>query len=125
MNMNYEKGSGQILCNHCKKGISGEAIIGYKYEDDYVEDHTIIHKNCLKSFQANKIGLAHECPKCKGSGSYGSSLGAVIASPPYGKPDLRTAAEVIADETKCKLCEGHGYLAKPPIPVITDWKKAE
>lgn len=49
---------------NCKKGISGEAVIGYKCGDDYVDETVIVHKDCVKPHNLAKIGKVHKCSKC-------------------------------------------------------------
>lgn len=136
--LTYERGSGQIVCDHCKKGISGEAVIGYKYESDYVDEAVIVHKDCVRPYKLQKAGKVHKCPKCNGQGSHlqdtmniyyseTRSPEVVMSSMAYQFPErYRTGKlEKVRDLTKvCTLCDGDGYLEKEPIPVITDWRKA-
>jgi hypothetical protein len=136
--MQYEKGSGEITCTHCSKGIQGEAVIAYRYESDYVEDIIIVHKACVQPYKLQKSGKTHKCPKCNGSGVkfldtlniyYTDKREPVVAmsSRVYQFPEQYREGkmEKVRDITEpCKLCDGDGFLEKPPIPIITDWRKA-
>jgi hypothetical protein len=136
--MQYEKGSGEVVCTHCTKGIQGDAVIAYRYEDDYVEDIIILHRTCVKPFKLQRAGKVHKCPKCNGEGDRlrntlniyttpGGKMEVVMSSEVYQYPERYREGkmEKIRDITEtCHLCDGDGYLEKPPIPIITDWKKA-
>src|SRR5690349_21455578 len=108
-----ENGSGMFLCDCCQKPVDGKAVVGYRWESDYAEDHIIVHQDCAREFKAKQKGLIHKCPKCVGHGEL---------------THREISFDLIDPKTtvyKCSLCGGDGYLAKPPIPVIVDWKKAE
>lgn len=94
----HEHDSGEIACTFCKKGVTGEALIRYKYEDYYVDETLIFHRACEKPYLLFQAGKVHQCPKCKG---FGVS---------------------VVNNSFCNLCDGDGMLEKPAIPI--DWKKA-
>lgn len=129
--------AGRFLCEHCNDVVEGLASISYKIEDEFVEDLVFLHQTCLKPHNLAKKGLTHKCPKCNGSGkSYtdvlslwsknDGSMELVWASQVYRKPGIYNSGkfEVIKEKnTPCDLCDGEGFLAKEPIPVITEWRK--
>lgn len=130
--------TGEFLCCHCRTHVKGEAIIGYTYDDDFVDDVRVLHKNCEKPYRLAKAGKTHECPKCRGTGILKIET-MYIASNPLGDVRFVTGAELYdkpyqwsswtvekwkEKEHKCSLCEGDGMLNSAPIPIITDWKLA-
>lgn len=112
--MKYDE-VGHVACTFCKKGIIGEAFIGYSYEDDHPDQEWILHKDCVKPFKLAKRGKVHKCPKCSATGLVKVRV----------ELDVRFSGgyDHIMEPKTCDLCNGDGYLEKEPIPVITDWKK--
>lgn len=136
--MKTENNIGEIICWHCKKEILGEAIIGYKYDEDFVDEVIIVHKDCVKRYNLQKVGKIHQCPKCNGAGGHlkdtlniyhveNKPPELVLSSEVQQNParyHLENMEKVRDIKESCHLCDGDGYLAKEPIPVITDWRKA-
>jgi hypothetical protein len=134
----YEKSSGMFKCAHCTKEIQGKAHVSYTLDSDYVDEIIVLHEDCVRPYKLNKKNLTHKCPKCNGSGNKSTdvlslwtkddgSMELVWASQMYHKPGRYNSGkfEAIKEKTKpCDLCDGEGYLAKEPIPVITEWRKA-
>lgn len=120
--MKYEQSTGMILCETCGKGISGAAHIMYSLDSDYVDETVIIHDECKRAFYAGQRGLKIPCPKCKTKGkTAGFDLTEVFTNLGRGE----TATERLSNPSRpCDLCDSFGYLAKEPISVVTDWKKA-
>lgn len=134
----YEKSSGMFKCAHCTKEVQGKAHVSYTLDSDYVDEIIVLHEDCIRPYKLNKKNLTHKCPKCNGSGNKSTdvlslwtkddgSMELVWASQMYHKPGRYNSGkfESIKEKTKpCDLCDGEGYLAKEPIPVITEWRKA-
>ena len=134
----YEKSSGMFKCAHCTKEVQGKAHVSYTLDSDYVDEIVVLHEDCIRPYNLNKKNLTHKCPKCNGSGHKSTdvlnlwskddgSMELVWASQMYHKPERYNSGkfEVIKETGKpCNLCDGEGYLAKEPIPVITEWRKA-
>lgn len=130
--------AGMFVCTHCTQSVNGLAHISYKLEDDFVEEWIMLHEACLKPYKLKKKGLVHKCPKCHGSGKTSTdtlnlwtkedgSIELVWSSQMYRHQSRYNSGkfEVIKEVDKpCTLCDGEGYLAKEPIFVITEWRKA-
>lgn len=130
--------AGMFVCTHCTNSVTGLAHIYYRLEDDFIEDWIILHQDCLKPYKLVKKGLTHKCPKCNGTGSKTTdslniwtkedgSMHLVRSSEMYAHHShfTKVKCEKIKDlNVPCDLCDGEGYLAKEPIPVITEWRKA-
>lgn len=120
--MEFQRDSGMVLCYQCKKPVEGLAIIGYEFDSDYVENVIIIHQECSIAFLAKKKGLAVPCPKCETKGkTKGFNMGEIFTN--LG-PRESVTDRLLQVSKICDLCDGQGFLAKEPIPVVTDWKKA-
>lgn len=120
----YDIKTGMIQCPYCKKELNGEIVITYKIDSDYAEEHYLLHKKCVRALNASKRGLTHECPKCKGETVFRrekTDCDDDCVTMMFSR-DCGHRPYVV--ETKCRFCDGEGYLKNAPIPVITDWRKA-
>lgn len=97
-------------CAKCGGVIQGAAI---------VTGDLVSHELCLRTIEAQKKGLTHLCPKCKGVGSFTNILNDCDGGCGF-KGCCHEDYKVTRD---CDLCTGEGFLAEAPIPVIVDWKK--
>jgi ribosomal protein L37AE/L43A len=130
--------AGMYVCSHCNESVNGLTYISYVIEEEFVEEWIMLHEKCLKLYKLAKKGLIHKCPKCNGAGNKTTdslniwtkedgSMDLVRSSEMYAHPLHYTKGkcEKIKDfNIPCDLCDGEGYLAKEPIPVITEWHKA-
>lgn len=132
--MKYTK-AGEIECSHCSVGVSGEVVVSYTLEDDFVDSTFVLHKACVQPFKMARANKVHKCPKCNGTGI--KSMDTLYVATKEGRTELVLASVIHQrpgnwydwkmekwKETTvpCSLCSGDGYLAKEPIPIITDWK---
>jgi hypothetical protein len=106
-----DRKNGKLVCSDCKEALDGEITISYTLEGGTVKDAFFHHKRCRNRIEAIKKGLCIPCPKCHGE-----------AITRKETKDCDHRPYVI--EAACRFCEGEGYLKLPPIPVITDWRKA-
>jgi hypothetical protein len=127
----------KLHCKYCTKEVQGKANIAYTLNNGLVDDIIVLHDDCVKSYDLQKKNLIHKCPKCNGRGHETSdtlnlwtredgSLELVWSSQMYRYHSRYNNGkfEKIKDRNKqCSLCDGEGYLAKEPIPVITEWRK--
>lgn len=122
--MDYDIKTGMVKCAHCDKTLSGQIVISYTLESDYVEETFLYHKKCIRAINAAKRGLTHECPKCHGE--------AITRTETKDCDEDCVTMFISRDcghrpyiiEAACRFCDGEGYLKNAPIPVITDWRKA-
>ena len=138
MNKKYMDVAGRYLCWHCQLPVSGKASIQYRVEEETVEDTHIFHETCVKGNEAARRGLTYKCPKCDGSGKEASNAlklwfkedetiklvtaGAIERNP--SRYETGRFEELPNFSKPCELCDGEGYLAKEPIPVVVEWRKA-
>lgn len=137
MSKGYDE-AGKFLCTHCNQSITGVAQVSYKLEEDFVEEWIMLHQTCVTPYKLAKKGLTHKCPKCLGTGKISTDTLNLWAKED-GQWELVTSSqmyryqsrynsgkfEVIKEYSKpCVLCDGEGYLAKEPVPVVVEWRKA-
>lgn len=119
-----DRKNGKVGCSDCKEALDGEIIISYTLEGETVKDTFFYHKRCRNRIEAIKKGLCIPCPKCHGEAITRRKMKDCDDDcfNPYQPRDCGHRPYVV--EAACCFCEGEGYLELPPIPVITDWRKA-
>lgn len=104
-----------MKCTHCKAKLNGEAV---------VKDDLIFHPACENAFNQALQGRTFKCPKCEGSGcEYNGQFPEVEMVDPtdgYGgfHSPLVPTAKLVHKSKRCDFCDGHGYLATKPKPVV-------
>lgn len=104
-----------MTCAHCKRGIEGDAK---------VHGDSITHADCAQPYRMAKRGKTFKCPKCSGSGwEYNRDVHSTELYDPadgyngYFSP-LSSRVVTKHESKRCDFCEGDGYLAKEPQPIV-------
>ena len=112
-----------MKCAHCGQPIQGAA---------YVDGARVLHADCTTPYRAAKHGRTHKCPECKGSGweydrDVHEAKGRAIDDGTE-RGAWETYVESRHERKRCDFCDGHGYLATKPEPIIeparvVGWRK--
>lgn len=120
-----------MKCAHCHKQMDDEAAM--------ISGTKLFHPDCCKVFSAATQGLPHKCPMCNGSGwEYDHEVPTIETFDPsfgyagYFSP-VETRVVMRRESKRCDLCNGVGFLAKAPTPIlqpaiperVMGWRKGE
>lgn len=102
-------------CAHYNRDLEGKAV---------VRGEKVFHEDCVNASRQAKAGRKHKCPKCSGTGwEYNGEVPEVELHDPSGGHDgwfsnLVPVAKMVHKSKRCDFCEGHGYLATEPKPIV-------
>lgn len=111
-----------MKCQHCSQHIRGAAQI---------EGDLVLHAECAKQYHSAKNGRPYKCPVCCGSGvEYDREVLTTESFDPsdgrdgWGGP-LRQRAVSRRERKDCELCNGIGFMAKEPTPIMQPAQEAK
>lgn len=119
-----DRKTGKVACSDCNEALDGKIIISYTFEGKTVKDTFFYHKRCHNRIEAIKKNLNIPCPKCQGEAT--TRRKQIDCDDDCFNPRFGCSANhrPYIIEAACHFCDGEGYLANQPIPVITEWRKA-
>lgn len=86
-----------------------------------VDAGEIWHQDCVYPWKQAQVGRTHKCPQC--NGSRGTTTERPVYRSEGGYNGFFDKGEEIFLGTEktfhpCSLCDGNGYLAKEPQPIV-------
>ena len=104
-----------MRCAHCNEDLEGTAT---------VHGERVFHTACVNAARQARAGRTYQCPKCSGSGwEFNDDFPEVeMQDPSEGYngyfSNLVPVAKMVHRSKKCDFCEGFGYLASKPKPIV-------
>lgn len=111
-----------FLCPNCHKAAVG-LVVAYP-------DNTVVHDFCHREYLAKQKGKTAPCPKCGKSGKVSDKN-----RPTEWRDDPNSGMDgwfaptrkipVAWAQILCDLCDGDGYLEKPPVEITqhVGWRR--